>query len=59
MQTNHPVVLSPRDVAGRLGICESTVRHACSEGEWGAFRVRRQWRIPAARIDALVRGDIA
>ena len=51
--------LTLSDVASRVGRALSTVRGWCSSGRLlGAYRLNgRDWRVPAAALDAFLRGQ--
>lgn len=46
-------VLTVAEVADRLRVTPATVRRLIRDGELGALRVGRQYRVPAAALDRL------
>jgi excisionase family DNA binding protein len=53
-KASERIVLSVREVASTLGVCQQTVRALIGRGELRAIRVGRSVRIPAAAVARLV-----
>ena len=45
-----PDLLTPADLAGISGQCESTIRRLCSSGQLPAVRIGRRWYVPRTKF---------
>jgi|LSQX01.1.fsa_nt_gb putative molybdopterin biosynthesis protein len=50
----NEIYLTPNEVAKKLRINVRTVHNLIKYGELAAFKAGKQWRIPAAEVDAMI-----
>lgn len=51
-----PDVLTIRDAAIILHMCETSVRQACVKGKLPAVKIEKMWRISKAKLKAMFEG---
>ena len=51
-----PDVLTIRDAAIILHMCETSVRQACVKGKLPAVKIDKLWRISKAKLEAMFEG---
>lgn len=53
-----PVPCSIKEASRILNLSEKTMRRLCRDGEVGARKVGREWRIPRKEVLSLCEGDV-
>lgn len=57
LKEKYGLMLSPSNVSEVIGCHPSHVRALCQSGELPAVRIGDRWRIPAAKLAAMLEGE--
>lgn len=59
LEEKYGLVMTPVDVANELRLHPTHVRELCREGKLPAVSIGNRWRIPTAKLAAMLDGESA